>query len=126
LRLGDDVPETVKSERLARLFELAEALGAAHRAALVGTRQTVLVEGASKSEKGDLSHGRVQGRTERSEIVHIDTPNAGSLVGEIVEVEITRANKHSLGGALLGAPPPAAPGMHSRRLPLWKDATSPH
>jgi tRNA-2-methylthio-N6-dimethylallyladenosine synthase len=125
-RLGDDVPEPVKSDRLARLFEVAEALGSAHRAALVGTRQTVLVEGASKSEKGDLSHGRVQGRTDRSEIVHIDAPDAQSLVGEIVEVEITRANKHSLAGALLGTPPPAEPRLHSRRLPLWQeDGTSP-
>jgi tRNA-2-methylthio-N6-dimethylallyladenosine synthase len=122
LRLGDDVPEPVKSERLARLFEVADALGSAHRAALVGTRQTVLVEGASKSEKGDLSRGRVQGRTERSEIVHIDAPNAQSLVGEIVDVEITRANKHSLAGALLGTPPLAAPSTHSRRLPLWQES----
>ena len=122
LRLGDDVPEPVKSERLARLFEVADALGSAHRAALVGTRQTVLVEGASKSERGDLSHGRVQGRTERSEIVHIDAPNAQSLVGEIVDVEITRANKHSLAGALLGTPPLAAPSMPSLRLPLWQES----
>jgi tRNA-2-methylthio-N6-dimethylallyladenosine synthase len=126
LRLGDDVPETVKSERLARLFEVAEALGSAHRAALVGTRQTVLVEGASKSEKGDLSHGRVQGRTERSEIVHVDAPDAESLVGEIVEVEITRANKHSLAGALVNTPPLAGPKMHSRRLPLWQEDGEAH
>jgi hypothetical protein len=92
----------------------------------VGTRQTVLVEGASKREKGDLSRGRVQGRTERSEIVHIDAPDAESLVGELVDVEITRANKHSLAGALLGTPPRAAPALVSRRLPLWQeDGTSP-
>ena len=55
LRLSDDVGESVKSERLARLFELSEAMGAAHLSSLVGTRQRVLVEGASKSEKGDLT-----------------------------------------------------------------------
>ncbi|HXN32432.1 MAG TPA: tRNA (N6-isopentenyl adenosine(37)-C2)-methylthiotransferase MiaB [Polyangiaceae bacterium] len=98
LRLGDDVDEQVKGERLARLFETSEALGAAHLGSLVGTRQRVLVEGASKSEKGDLSHGRVQGRTERNEIVHVESPGAGSLVGEVVEVEISRANGHSLVG----------------------------
>jgi tRNA A37 methylthiotransferase MiaB len=64
----------------------------------VGTRQRVLVEGASKSEKGDLSRDRVQGRTDHNEIVHLDAPGAGGLVGAIVEVEIVRANKHSLAG----------------------------
>jgi tRNA-2-methylthio-N6-dimethylallyladenosine synthase len=122
LRLGDDVPEETKSERLARLFELADELSAANLASLVGTRQRVLVEGASKSEKGDLSRDRVQGRTVRSEIVHIDAPGAGGLVGETVEVEITRAHRHSLAGALTGPlpdrppRPPATPA--ARRLPL--------
>ena len=76
LRLADDVPEEKKSERLARLFELSDALCAAHLSSLVGTRPNVLVEGASKSEKGDLSQGRVQGRTERNEIVHIEAGGA--------------------------------------------------
>ncbi len=124
LRLADDVPEDVKSERLARLFALADELGAANLASLVGTRQRVLVEGASKSEKGDLSRDRVQGRTARSEIVHIDAPGAGRLVGEIVEVEISRANRHSLAGALtrplpvpVGRRP--APTSTGRRLPVF-------
>src|SRR5258708_35836596 len=89
LRLANDVPEAVKSERLARLFETVEAIGAAHLSALVGTRQRVLVEGPSKSERGDLTTGRVQGRTERNEIVHLVAPDAASLVGEVVEVEVT-------------------------------------
>jgi len=118
LRLGDDVPEDVKSERLARLFEAGNALGAAHLASLVGTRQKVLVEGASKSEKGDLSHDRVQGRTERSEIVHIDAAGAASLVGRVVEVEVTRANKHSLAGVPSRPVVPPRRAAPARRLPL--------
>jgi tRNA-2-methylthio-N6-dimethylallyladenosine synthase len=118
LRLGDDVPEAVKSERLARVFETADAIAAAHLGALVGTKQRVLVEGASKSESGDLTRGRVQGRTERNEIVHIEAAGtAASLVGEIVEVEIKRANKHSL----VGVPTetmPARPGAVRRALPV--------
>jgi len=100
LRLGDDVPEETKAERLARLFATAEQIAATHLGGLVGTRQSVLVEGPSKSERGDLSRDRVQGRTERSEIVHIQAPGAASLVGEIVEVEVTRAHRHSLAGEL--------------------------
>jgi len=118
LRLGDDIPEDVKSERLARLFDVAEAVGSAHLASLVGTRQRVLVEGASKSEKGDLSRDRVQGRTERSEIVHIDAPGASSLVGRVVEVDITRANRHSLAGLPLRLPLPPRRAAGPRRLPL--------
>ena len=122
LRLADDVPDEVKSERLARLFALADELRGANLASLVGTRQEVLVEGASKSERGDLSRDRVQGRTARSEIVHIDGPGAGTLVGEIVEVEITRAHRHSLAGTLTGPRPAtvsrAAAGPSLRRLPL--------
>ncbi len=117
LRLGDDVDERVKSERLARLFEASDALGAAHLASLVGTRQRVLVEGASKSEKGDLSRDRVQGRTERNEIVHVEAPGAGSLVGEIVEVAIERANGHSLVGAPT-QPIVPKPRTGRRALPL--------
>ena len=121
-RLADDVTEETKSERLARLFEVAEELGAANLASLVGTKQEVLVEGASKSEKGDLSRDRVQGRTARSEIVHIDAPGAGRLVGQVVDVEITRAHRHSLAGALtrplLPIPPTARPPA-LRRLPLY-------
>jgi tRNA-2-methylthio-N6-dimethylallyladenosine synthase len=119
LRLSDDVPEGAKSERIARLFEVSEAETAAHLAALVGTRQKVLVEGPSKNEKGDLSRDRVQGRTDRSEIVHIDVPGAASLVGRIVEVEVTRANRHSLAGRPVGGLPAAPfPTSPARRLPL--------
>jgi tRNA-2-methylthio-N6-dimethylallyladenosine synthase len=123
LKLGDDVPEAVKAERLARLFEVAAELSTAHLASLVGTRQLVLVEGPSKSEKGDVSRGRVQGRTERSEIVHVETPNAAALVGEVVEVDIVRANKHSLGAVpaeTVEMPPPRPPTEREtvRRLPL--------
>jgi tRNA-2-methylthio-N6-dimethylallyladenosine synthase len=122
LRLGDDVPETVKAERLARLFEVAEAMGAAHLATLVGTRQRVLVEGASKSEKGDLTRDRVQGRTEQHEIVHIHAPGAAAFVGEVVEVEIERAHRHSLSGVPTSLPPPRPPRARRaddvRRLPL--------
>ena len=114
LRLKDDVDEATKSERLARLFALVETIGVAHRETLVGTRQKVLVEGASKSERGDLSRDRVQGRTDHNEIVHVEAPGAGGLVGAIVEVEVVRANKHSLTGVPTGPlPPPRRTGPRS-------------
>ena len=116
LHLGDDVPEEVKSDRLDRLFELTDQLSSLHLSRLVGTRQRVLVEGASKSEKGSLAADRVQGRTERNEIVHLAHPGAAGLIGSIVDVTIVRANKHSLLGSLDETPRSARP--ISRRLPV--------
>ena len=98
LKLADDVTEDVKSERLARLFETAEAQTRAHLATLVGTTQSVLVEGASKAE------GKLTGRTARNEIVHFDAPGREhedhEAIGALVDVTITEAFKHSLAGAI--------------------------
>jgi tRNA-2-methylthio-N6-dimethylallyladenosine synthase len=67
-----------------------------HLARLEGTRQRVLVEGPGE-------RGGYTGRTERNEIVHLLA--ARDLTGEVVEVEISRALKHSLQGT------PTAPGL---------------
>jgi tRNA-2-methylthio-N6-dimethylallyladenosine synthase len=120
-KLPDDVPEEVKSERLARLFALAEDNTRAHLDPLVGTRQHVLVEGPSKAQ------GNVEGRTERNEIVHLAEPEGRTLVGEVVEVAILRANRHSLFGeptaAALSKLPPEGARSHRasprrRALPM--------
>ena len=89
LKLEGDVPEEAKSERLARLFAEVDRQLVAHLAGLVGTRQRVLVEGAS------------EGRTERNEIVHLEDAAELALAGELVDVEIVRANMHSLAGKLV-------------------------
>jgi tRNA-2-methylthio-N6-dimethylallyladenosine synthase len=107
LRLADDIAESLKRERLARLFETANTMAAAYLSTLVGTRQWVLVEGPSKSEAGKgetraFAAARVQGRTERNEIVHVQGPEVRSLVGQLVEVEITQAHGHSLAGTAAG------------------------
>jgi tRNA-2-methylthio-N6-dimethylallyladenosine synthase len=123
LKLADDVSEEEKSERLARLFEVSEAQTRAHLATLVGTRQEVLVEGPGKTPSS------FEGRTNRNEIVHLDGRGLEerTVVGEIVEVEITRAFKHSLAGeptaAAIAALPSREAGatrpVHRRRtLPM--------
>lgn len=125
LKLADDVSEADKSDRLARLLDLVESQQRAHLLTLVGTRATVLVEGASKS--GDF----FQGRTERNEIVHMP---AASFVrdgaaldpsSQLVAVSIASANKHSLTGnpdaaSLAALPIFSAPKLKtgSRALPL--------
>jgi tRNA-2-methylthio-N6-dimethylallyladenosine synthase len=117
-KLGDDVPEKTKSERLAALFALAEELQREKLDALVGSTERVLVEGESKA-----GSNKVTGRTERNEIVHITDADGASLIGAIVEVEIVRAFKHSLEGKItLGSQvmrrPSPASRARRRLLPL--------
>ncbi len=125
LKLPDDVPAAEKSERLARLFELAEDLGRGHLGSLVGTTQTVLIEGPSKASSG-APH--LTGRTLRNEIVHVEAPEGLEAVGALAEVEVVRAYKHSLEGRLtdraraalprrVAAPSPPSPGAR-RELPV--------
>ncbi len=108
LKLDGELPDEVKSDRLARLFELSDDLLAAHFATLVGTVQHVLVE-----EQGPRGDGRLSGRTERNEIVHLP---AGLALGDIVPVRIQRAFRHSLEGVVLGSDGGHAAGP--RRLPI--------
>ena len=65
-KLDDDVSDSDKRERLAALFALSEELLQRHLVGLVGSTQTVLVEG--RRQAGER---RVTGRTERNEIVHL-------------------------------------------------------
>jgi len=124
LKLPDDVPEAEKRERLARLFEVAEAQTRAHLATRVGTRQRVLVEGAGRTSSTNPSPDavdRVTGRTHHNEIVHLDAPRDRDLVGAVVEVEITQAFKHSLAGVAepssLAAFPPRDAALPPRPQP---------
>jgi tRNA-2-methylthio-N6-dimethylallyladenosine synthase len=121
LKLDDDVPEAIKGERLSALFALAEVLQGAHLRSLVGSRQRVLLEGPSKTGSESAT-----GRTERNEIVHVAEAAALSLVGELVEVRITAANKHSLeaeladraSSAASATPEPRPRERTPRSLPL--------
>jgi tRNA-2-methylthio-N6-dimethylallyladenosine synthase len=98
LRLGDTVPDSVKAERLQRVFEHSEAQLQRHLGGLVGTHQRVLCEGPSKSRPEHPS-----GRTERNEIVHVIDADGLELTGELCDVVITEALGHSLLGRLAPA-----------------------
>lgn len=124
-RLPDDVTEAEKSDRLARLFALGDEQGRAHLGRLVGSRQEVLVHGASKGKNGTF-----EGRTAQNEIVHIEVPDGLSVVGALVEITVTAAYKHSLAGAPTAAAlaalalraPRLAPEKRRRLLPLAPSA----
>jgi tRNA-2-methylthio-N6-dimethylallyladenosine synthase len=86
-RLADDVSETEKGSRLARLFALSGRLRRRHLEALVGQTASVLVEGPNRQQG-------FTGRTERNEIVHFRP--SSDPTGTIVPVTIVAAHDNSL------------------------------
>lgn len=87
----DQVPESVKTERLAELMQRLEVQTLAKKAALVGRRERVLFEGL------DARSGQyLRGRTRRNHLVHVAGPVA--WVGRELEVDITAAGHWSLSG----------------------------
>jgi tRNA-2-methylthio-N6-dimethylallyladenosine synthase len=93
--LPDDVPDEVKSQRLARLQQLLDAQGRAISRAMVGSRARVLVERPSRRDARQLA-----GRTENNRWVNFD--GGMELINRFVDVEITEAMNNSLRGRLLG------------------------
>ena len=89
--LPDDTPQEVKLARLARLQERIDAQERRIGECMVGTRQRILVEGASRKDAAELA-----GRTGNNRVVNFQGPR--KLVGQFVEVTVTAARRHSLRG----------------------------
>jgi tRNA-2-methylthio-N6-dimethylallyladenosine synthase len=89
--LPDDVPDDVKSQRLARLQQMLDAQGRAISRAMVGSRARVLVERPSRRDARQLA-----GRTENNRWVNFD--GGAELINRFVDVEITEAMNNSLRG----------------------------
>jgi tRNA-2-methylthio-N6-dimethylallyladenosine synthase len=89
--LSDDTPQEVKLARLARLQERIDAQERRIGERMVGTRQRILVEGASRKDAAELS-----GRTGNNRVVNFK--GSRKLVGQFVEVTVTAARRHSLRG----------------------------
>ena len=91
--LPDDVPHTVKQERLAALQAQLESQAGAISAAMVGTRQRVLVTRPAKKDARELA-----GRTENNRWINF--PGPATLINRFVDVTVTEALPHSLRGRL--------------------------
>ena len=92
--LADDVPMEIKKRRLELFQQRINDRAAAISQSMVGSIQTVLVEGPAK--KNPL---QIQGRTENNRVVNfIGHPR---LVGQFVDVLITEALPNSLRGRLV-------------------------
>ncbi|MBK6744902.1 MAG: tRNA (N6-isopentenyl adenosine(37)-C2)-methylthiotransferase MiaB [Hydrogenophilales bacterium] len=92
--MADDTPQEVKLARLHRLQAQLDTQVKAYSAAMVGTTQRVLVEGTSKKDVNELS-----GRTENNRVVNF--AGAPRLIGQFVDVTITRAFPNSLRGEVV-------------------------
>ncbi len=93
--LVDDVPITIKKERLARLQARINTFAAEISQQMIGTTQRVLVGGYSRKQASQVS-----GRTENNRVVNFDGPE--DLIGQFVEVRITEALPNSLRGRRVG------------------------
>ena len=95
--MPDDVPESVKKQRLQILQDRINQNVMQISRRLVGSTQRILVTGYSKKDPGQLT-----GRTECNRIVNFpcDDPR---LIGHFADVEITEALPHSLRGAMRGS-----------------------
>jgi len=96
--LADDTPQDVKARRLKRLQKRIEEQAQAISAAMVGTVQRILVEGAAKKDAAELA-----GRTDNNRIVNFAgaARAAERLVGRFVDITITAALPHSLRGEIV-------------------------
>ncbi len=96
-----DIEDTVSNEekhaRLARLQAAINDNAKRIAQAMVGTTQTVLVEGPSKKDPNELT-----GRTENMRFVNFPAPAGAKLIGQFVDVVVTEAMSNSLRGRLAG------------------------
>ncbi|MFO1315206.1 MAG: tRNA (N6-isopentenyl adenosine(37)-C2)-methylthiotransferase MiaB [Burkholderiales bacterium] len=91
--LPDQVPHEVRQRRLAELQARLEAQYADRSAAMVGTRQRVLVTGHAARDARELA-----ARTENNRVVNLQGDAA--LIGTYARATITAAFPHSLRGEL--------------------------
>ncbi len=92
--LPDDTPVEVKKQRLMTLQNRINQFAAEISSNMVGSSQTILVEGTSKKNNTELF-----GRTENNRIVNFSADR--NFIGKFVSVKITEALTNSLRGVLL-------------------------
>ena len=94
--LPDEVDMQTKRARLARLQRRITSMAQQISRRMVGTTQTVLVEGPSRKDPEVLS-----GRTQNNRVVNFVC--APDMVGQFVDVVITESLPNSLRGTLKAA-----------------------
>jgi tRNA-2-methylthio-N6-dimethylallyladenosine synthase len=96
--IPDQIPEPVKTERLARLNELVAAQIRDFGHSVVGRTLDVLLE-----KKGRMP-GQLGGRSPYLQAVHLEAPD--HLIGQVLPVWIVAAGNNSLEGKIVTRPEP--------------------
>ena len=91
--LENQVPDDVRGERLQRLQALLDSQQQAFNQQMVGRRLSLLLDRTGRRP------GQLVGRSPYMQAVHLDGP--ASMLGRMVEVEITDAHANSLAGQLI-------------------------
>lgn len=92
--LPDDVPESVKKERLQLLQQRINQQAQRHARQMLHTEQRILVLGPSRKNPMELS-----GRTENNRVVNFE--GRPDMIGKFVDVRITEALPNSLRGDVI-------------------------
>ncbi len=90
--MDDQLPHSVKVERLERLLEVVQRRAAERAQRFVGRTMEVLVEGTSRTDETKL-----RGRTRHGKAVNFD---GIAEAGDLVQVEIETATSQTLSGVL--------------------------
>jgi tRNA-2-methylthio-N6-dimethylallyladenosine synthase len=93
--LEDTVSPEEKHARLSRLQTAINENAKRISQAMIGSTQTVLVEGPSKKDPNELT-----GRTENMRFLNFPAPAGAKLIGQFVDVVVTEAMSNSLRGRL--------------------------
>ncbi len=92
--LKDDVPETVKGQRLSKIIEAQQEISMESNQKMIGTIQQALIESLSrKSEK------EFQGRLDNNKVAVF--PVNGSRIGDTVSIKIVKTTSATLIGELI-------------------------
>lgn len=92
--IEDEIPMSVKKQRLQRLQSKINDFAANISQQMVGSVQKVLVEGISKKDEAELA-----ARTENNRVVNF--MGHPRLIGQMIDVEITEAYRNSLKGKIV-------------------------
>ncbi len=90
-KMDDDVPQSVKSERLQRVLKLYESMVDAQLSAYRGRKERIMIEHAHPKEKGVMS-----GRTDSFRPLNI--ADSTLEIGDFVDVTVTGHRAYSLVG----------------------------
>ncbi|HUG85952.1 MAG TPA: tRNA (N6-isopentenyl adenosine(37)-C2)-methylthiotransferase MiaB [Euzebya sp.] len=110
--LDGHVEPAVMDERFLRLAEVTRSLSEQSHTRQVGTVQTVLLEGPSKTDPT-----RVSGRTRHNRLVHVRA-TAETVPGRTAAVLLTRASSHYLLGEVTSEPVTPAVATPGPGVPL--------